>query len=208
MYSELILFIIIFVTIYFLFFNDNRIDYLADNGLTYKIRNEGTEEIKKKKANILSRLDKKSKNIVKYMFDNKLPTEDIANKTNSRFSNSVIGETPSGDKSAAYTQNKGNIYICLITNDKFNDENDAFFVILHELAHVMSDSYGHGDEFKKNFDFIVKLAVKLNLWKPKKYEEDNTDYCGVIVTSSPCMGDTCNKENLDHFYKESLLDYK
>ena len=208
MYSELILIILIILTIYFIFFNDNRIDYLADNGLTYKIRNEGSEEIKKKKANILSRLDEKSKKIVKHMFDNKLPTEDIANKTNSRFSNSVIGETPPGDKSAAYTQNKGNIYICLITNDKFNDENDAFFVILHELAHVMSDSYGHGEEFKKNFDFIVKLAVKLNLWKPKKYEEDNTDYCGVIVTSSPCMGDTCSKENLDHFYKESLLDYK
>lgn len=208
MYSELILIILIFLIIYFIFFNDNRIDYLADNGLTYKIRNEGTEEIKNKKANILSRLDEKSKKIVKHMFDNKLPTEDIANKTNSRFSNSVIGETPSGDKSAAYTQNKGNIYICLITNDKFNDENDAFFVILHELAHVMSDSYGHGEEFKKNFDFIVKLAVKLNLWKPKKYEEDNTDYCGVVVTSSPCMGDTCSKENLDHFYKESLLDYK
>ena len=208
MYSELILFIIIFVTIYFLFFNDSRIDYLADNGLTYKIKNEGSDEIKKKKANILSRLDEKAKKIVKHMYDNKLPIEDIAIKTYNRFSNSKIGETPHGDKSAAYTQNKGNIFICLLTNNKFNDENDAFFVILHELAHVMSDSYGHGDEFKKNFDFIVKLAVKLDLWKPKKYEEDNTDYCGVVVTSSPCMGDTCSKDNLDHFYKESLLDYK
>jgi hypothetical protein len=71
----------------------------------------------------------------------------------------------------------------------------------------MSNSYGHGEEFKTNFNFIVKLAVKLGLWKDPKYEERSVDYCGVEVTNSPCSGDKCNSNTLDYYYKESLLDY-
>jgi hypothetical protein len=72
----------------------------------------------------------------------------------------------------------------------------------------MSDSFGHGEEFKKNFNFIVLLAVKEKLWKDPRYEEKNIDYCGTTVTTSPCSGDTCNVNTLDAYYKETLLDYK
>ena len=120
-----------------------------------------------------------------------------------------IGELPNGEKDgAAYTKGKGHIYICCITKGKLNDENDTFFVCLHELAHVMSNSYGHGEEFKTNFNFIVKLAVKLGLWKDPKYEEKSVDYCGVQVTTSPCSYGSCEKNSLDYYFKESLLDYK
>jgi len=98
--------------------------------------------------------------------------------------------------------------LCLITKGKLNDENDAFFVILHELAHVMSDTYGHGDEFKKNFNFIIKLAIKLKLWKDKNYNIEPVDYCGIKVTSSPCTTGECKDTTLEHYYKESLLSYK
>ena len=141
--------------------------------------------------------------------ENKLPNKQIADLTYDRFKNCKIGETPNGEKSgAAYTINKTSMYLCLITKGKFNNENDAYFVILHELAHVMSNSYGHGDEFKQNFRFIVQLAVKLELWKPANYEKEPVDYCGVTVTTSPCVNGICNKDKLEHYYKESLLDYK
>jgi len=208
MYSEFIFIFIIIIVVYLLYFKDNRIEWEAFNGKKYKIRDANNKEINQKKTDMLARLDEKARTIIKYMHDNQLPNRDIANLTSSRFKNSPIGEIPNGDNSAAYTTNKGPIYICLITKGKFNNENDAFFVILHELAHVMSNSYGHGQEFKTNFNFIVKLAVKLDLWKDQKYENKAIDYCGVNVTNSPCTGDHCEKDTLEQYYKESLMDYK
>ena len=107
-----------------------------------------------------------------------------------------------------FTINKGPINLCIFKDGKFNDKNDAFFVILHELAHIMSNSFGHGDEFKQNFNFIVKLAVKLDLWKDREYEKKPEEYCGVKITTSPCDNETCKNENLEYYFKESLLDYK
>ena len=206
MYQEFFLIFIILTVFYYLYINDSRIYWEAFDGNKYKLRNENSE-LNQKKADFLGRINKKARYIVKYMYDNNLPNKEIASRTYNRFKKSEIGETPNGDKSAAYTINKGHIYLCIITNGKFNDENDAFFVILHELAHVMSNSYGHGDEFKTNFNFIVKLAVKLELWKDPKYEEKAREYCGVKVTNGPCNGDQCSKDNLEYYYKESLLDY-
>jgi len=208
MYQEIFLILIIITVIYFMFLNDSRIEWEAFNGVKYKIKNDN-KELNQIKADFLARIDIKARKIVKHMNDNNLPTKEIASRTHNRFKNSNIGETPQGEKSgAAFTINKGDIYICCITKGKLNDENDTFFVCLHELAHVMSNSYGHGEEFKTNFNFIVKLAVKLGLWKDPKYEEKPVDYCGVQVTTSPCSGDLCNKNSLDYYFKESLLDYK
>ena len=208
MYKEFIIILIVFFVIYFLYLNDSRIEWEAYNGVKYKIKDENNKNLNQQKTDLLAKIDTKARTIVKNMHENNLPSKQIANRTYDRFKNSKIGETPHGDNSAAYTLNKGDIYICCLTNGKLNDENDAFFVILHELAHVMSNSYGHGDEFKTNFNFIVKLAVKLKLWTPAKYEEKPVNYCGVNVTTDPCDGDTCNSNNLDYYFKESLMDYK
>lgn len=208
MYQELILILIVLTVIYFMFFNDSRIEWEAFNGVKYKIKNDN-KELNQIKADFLAKLDDKARKIVKHMKDNELPTKEISTRTDIRYKG--VGETPQGEKSgAAYTINKGQggIYICCITKGKLNDLNDSFFVLLHELAHLMSNSYGHGEEFKTNFNFIVKLAVKLGLWKDPKYEEKSVDYCGVEVTTSPCSHGACDKNSLDYYFKESLLDYK
>tara|TARA_B110001450_G_C17469217_1_gene419458 strand:+ start:70 stop:708 length:639 start_codon:yes stop_codon:yes gene_type:complete len=209
MYTEIVLIIIITcLVVQILFKKDNRIEWESFNGKKYFIKNSNDKDINQKKADILGRLDDKSHKIVNYMHDNKVPSPNIANRTHRRFNSSSISEVPDGDKSAAYTVNKGNVYICLITNNKFNNENDSYFVILHELAHVMSKTYGHGEEFQRHFNFIVKLAVQLNLWTDPKYENRNIDYCGVTITTSPCSGGNCDDIELDEFYNEKLIEDK
>lgn len=214
MYKEFILFLIIFIVIYFFFIYDSRIDWKADNGEVYKIMDSNDPNINKKKANMLATINKDAQKVVELMHNEQVPTPNIANKTRNRFhKNFKIKETPRGEESgAAYTTNKGGINgemsVCLMTKGKLNNLNDTFFVILHELAHVMSDSYGHGPEFKQNFNFIIAFAVKNNLWKDPKYENREVDYCGVTITNSPCSNGNCNKNELDNFYKDSLLDYK
>jgi hypothetical protein len=213
MYQECFLVVLVLVVVYLLYFNDTRILCEAFDGKKYKVVNVNNK-INKEKADYLARIYSKAKKTVQHMYDNKLPTKEIANRTMERFNNCEFGETSNGEKSAAYTIGKGygGMRLCIMVNGKFNNENDAFFVVLHELAHVMSVSYGHNDEFKQNFNFIVKLAVKLDLWKPAEYEKEARDYCGTLVTNSPCSGSNgeneCTKDNLEFFYKESLLDYK
>lgn len=208
MYKEIILILLIITIIYFVYVYDSRIDFLADDGKKYKIFDTKNNELNKKKANMLSSLNKKAHKIINYMYDNKLPSKEIADISKKRFMNCIIGEILEKE-GGGYTINKGSkMGICLVTKGKFNDENDAYFVILHELAHVMSNSYGHGDEFKLNFNFIVKLAIKLKLWKSKNYNVEPVDYCGIKVTTTPCTDGSCTKDNLDYYFKESLLAYK
>ena len=214
MYQECFLIVFVLVVVYLLYFNDTRIFCEAFDGKKYKIRDEKDKKLNREKADYLARIHDKAQKVVKHMYDNKLPTKEIADRTMERFSKCNFGETPKNENGAAYTIGKGygGMHLCVHKNGKFNDENDAFFVVLHELAHVMSVSYGHNDEFKQNFNFIVKLAVKLDLWKPAKYEKEAIYYCGTLVTNSPCSGSNgdneCTKNNLEYFYKESLLDYK
>ena len=69
--------------------------------------------------------------------------------------------------------------------EKLIELNTIFFVVLHELAHIMTQSVGHTDEFWKNFKFILKNAVKLNIYKEIDYSKYPKKYCGIEVTDSP-----------------------
>lgn len=205
MYEEFILILLfIFIIYYLLAGTDNRIDYLADNGETYKVR-PSSDILMKEKANLLAGMNIKTVQLINDLYKQQLPNSQISNITYQRCENIKINECPDG--SAGYTINKGQIIcVCCEKNGKIVDETEAFFVVLHELAHVMSNEYGHGEEFQKNFDFITKFAVKNNLWKQKDYSKDNTDICGVNVTSGPCDNGACSKNSLEKYFNESLLD--
>jgi hypothetical protein len=125
---------------------------------------------------------------VDYCYKNNLPTDVDASRMYYRFKNTQISETATGETSAAYVVNKGQeLRVCL--NDE--NENDTMFVLLHELAHIMSQSYGHNEEFKKNMDFLVKEAVKLQLYTPIDYTKLPINYCGVTISSTPCHNNKC-----------------
>ena len=63
------------------------------------------------------------------------------------------------------------------------DENTLFFVLLHEIAHIMTISVGHEPEFWNNFKFLLAHAISF------KYEYDNYEdpkkYCGSFIDNSP-----------------------
>jgi hypothetical protein len=59
------------------------------------------------------------------------------------------------------------------------------FVLIHELAHVMSESEGHNDEFMKNFKFLLKETEEGGLYIPIDYSNNPIVYCGVKVTNNP-----------------------
>ena len=70
-----------------------------------------------------------------------------------------------------YNTNKGyEIGLCLD-----GDPNEIFHVLLHELAHSVSTTYSHDDQFWKNFNDLKKMGQKQNIYTPISKK---TEFCG------------------------------
>ena len=106
-----------------------------------------------------------------------------------RFNSDNITESSPTEKYTSYSVNKGEkIVFCLRSRDeqqKLVDENVMMFVALHELAHIMTKSVGHTDEYWDNFRYLLKKAIKLGLYKEVNFEKNPVDYCGTKITNSP-----------------------
>jgi predicted metal-dependent hydrolase len=93
------------------------------------------------------------------------------------------------DDGTSYTINKGEeIHLCLRekNNEKvLHDINTIMFVLLHELAHIMSDTIGHNKEFRDNFIILLEEAHKLDLYNTINYSKYPKSYCGLKINSSP-----------------------
>jgi predicted metal-dependent hydrolase len=98
-------------------------------------------------------------------------------------------ESDSNSKHTSYSINKGEkVVICLRSKDEKKeliDPNTIMFVTLHELSHIMTKSVGHTDEFWDNFRFILKEAVKNNIYNCVDYKRNPQKYCGIEVTDNP-----------------------
>lgn len=174
-----------------MFFADIHIP-IKVNGQTFKLRPDN-EEALLEKANILFEVKRKLTILVDYMQDNAVPTKQDANRLWDRFKDTEIRETGWLETSTAYTLNKGwQIRLCLDkSNNTTYNTNAIMFVALHELAHVLSISYGHNDEFKDNMELIVKTATKLGLYNPVDYSINPIVYCGTKITNTPCSNGRC-----------------
>lgn len=174
------------------FFIDNVAPFVSNmDGKNYDVRSVGTIQNRQTAANYLAQINKKINELVNHMYINKLPDSDTANRLYDRWSKCQLKETNSSESSAAYTLNKSTeIRLCIRdAQGNFEDINTSMFVILHELAHVMSVSYGHGEEFKNNFSYITHLASSLGIYKPELFQLSPKTYCGVSITSTPCSTD-------------------
>ena len=91
--------------------------------------------------------------------------------------------------STSYSENKGEkIVVCL--RDKkapypLADENTVMFVVLHEMAHLMTTSTGHTPEFWANFRRMLQDAIGAGVYTNVNYARTPTQYCGMTITDSP-----------------------
>jgi len=75
-----------------------------------------------------------------------------------------------------YTEDKEKIVLCTDKNQKVYDINLLTYVLLHEIAHMMCDEYGHTQKFIKIFMGLLKQATDLGLYDPKMPLKDK-EYC-------------------------------
>ena len=106
-----------------------------------------------------------------------------------RFNSENITESSPNEKYTSYSVNKGEkIVFCLRSRDekqKLVDENVMMFVALHELAHIMTKSVGHTEEFWNNFRYLLKKAIKIGVYNDVDFESKPVNYCGTKITNSP-----------------------
>lgn len=141
---------------------------------------------------MLTRLINNTDKIVSHL-KKKFPKDPRTERLASRWT-SELRIMSSRQKQAAKTIDKSQIYICLKgPSGKLYDANTAQFVLLHELAHMASKKYGHGEEFWINMNFLIYVAVKEGVYKYEKYESFPVNYCGQDITSNPYTD--CHENN-------------
>ena len=63
--------------------------------------------------------------------------------------------------------------------------NTLTFVAIHELAHIMTLSVGHKQEFWENFKFLLEGAKELGVYEPEDYKKKPAEYCSMMINDNP-----------------------
>jgi hypothetical protein len=100
-----------------------------------------------------------------------------------------IESTPDSELTS-YSVNKGeSVHLCLRQREKEDEtlvqENIIMFVAIHEMAHMLTKSIGHGEDFWNNFGWILKEAESINLYQTQDFKAHPVKYCGMSITDQP-----------------------
>lgn len=111
-----------------------------------------------------------------------------------------LESTPDAEHTS-YSVNKGEkVHFCLRQRDGTNrlvDENIMMFVALHEMAHMITKSIGHDQDFWNNFGWLLREAESRNLYTPTNFKSQPVPYCGVMITDAPKYNAARDQEGTD-----------
>ena len=187
--NSLYLFIIIFISVCGYTYYEgmsNEVTYVKSDidQREYLVRNV---DDKQEAADLLARMRINIDKLLKYLqekFDS-----DPVKRLIKKYDPNNITESSSKSKYTSYSVNKGEkIVLCIRSRDdsaKLTDLNTITFVALHELAHVMTVSIGHTEEFWSNFRFLLNKAIDIDIYKKVDYSKHPKKYCGITITDSP-----------------------
>ena len=155
------------------------------DGKRYCVRERMTMELA---ANLLASVTQKLKDLVIYCAK-KFPDNEKVQRMVQKFNPTKISETLPTSEYTAYSENKGQkLAFCLNkekNGSKLIDINTLTFVAIHELAHIMTLSEGHKQEFWQNFKFLLEQAKAANIYDPVNYKKNPESYCGMDITDNP-----------------------
>jgi len=181
--QENIINIIIFISVAYIVW----INYGKKKLITIKLSNGETHSVrdmpdKKQAAKVMDEIKRRLKLLSTSVkdIDNGLLTE--------RFKTTEIRETDLTESGTSYSVDKGKeLSICLRNKDtkEIHQINILMFVCIHEMAHLMSKSYGHNAEFNKNFKILLEKAISLGIYSNKDYSKENVEYCGMTIDNNP-----------------------
>ena len=104
------------------------------------------------------------------------PTEEQADAERAaalkRLEKCDIAETTQDD--GTHTINKKTVFFC---DPEYKDENTVAHVWIHEFAHVLNPTIGHGHDWQYTFDMLQQIATRQGWFKNYQKLKLN-NYCG------------------------------
>jgi PDZ domain-containing secreted protein len=99
-----------------------------------------------------------------------------------------VSESGRRDIYTSYSVNKGEkIVLCLRSRDTTNeleDKNIIMYVVIHELAHLMTRDVGHTAQFWENNKLLLKEAINVGIYTRVDFDNSPAKYCGIKITTS------------------------
>lgn len=141
-------------------------------------------------ADIMASLNKSVQTFIKQL-SKEYPNDDRVQRLLYKYNPKNFGEgTPlNKNNETSYSIDKGReLVVCLREKrnpSRFHNKNTVMFVMVHELAHIASKTYGHNSEFNTNFRWLLKNAIKYNHYKFVDYKLQPVNYCGLEITDTP-----------------------
>lgn len=150
----------------------------ASDGRTYKV---GRVEAGKA-AELLADINRR----IAVLFD-ALRNESKLQRLTLKYKPEHIQEAPLDGEAndTSFSVNKRCIYLCLRSKADprhFYPINLIMYVVLHELAHVTSETYGHNSEFSDNFTLLKNTAQRIGIFDPTVHSTSQ-EYCGMTIHS-------------------------
>ena len=186
----MMIFIIIFFVILVILkrkYSTHNISVEIDNGKKYYVNKTSDKELAKQKAELLHKINKKIKELINLLKQSEYKDDENVKKLFTNWSG-YLEELDSLEdpKSFAYNVNKGEqISICLVNKktNELNQFNEIIYVVLHELAHMMTEDYSHNAEFWEQFAFLVDFSDKHNIYEKIDYSKNPQPFCHASLNS-------------------------
>ena len=145
---------------------------------------------------IRNRIDKLMNHLkTKYNIDSTNHNEYINKRVQQLFgnynNNSVFEISPlNAEGVTSYSDNKTSLILCMRKKEgknKLHDINTMMFVVVHELAHIMNNRWGHikSSKFWELFKFMLINAIEIGIYEPVNYALHPIVYCGLKITYNP-----------------------
>jgi len=152
---------------------------------TYLVRND---DRKQESADYMAKIHKNINVLYESCITN-YPTDIRIKRLIRNYNPNNISESMKSSVYTSYSVNKGQkLVICIKEKDieeTLIDLNTIMFVVIHELAHIITKSIGHTDEFWENMKFLLKISIKLGIYQEVDYKNKPEKYCGITITDTP-----------------------
>jgi len=158
------------------------------DGNTYQVRDMSD---KQEAADLLARVRQRMQKLYNYLiatYPEKLQVKQL--RQNFKPDPSRISESTPDAEHTSYSVNKGeSVHLCLRqrqgNNESLVKENVMTFVALHEMAHMITTTIGHGPDFWNNFGWLLKISEEQGIYTYEDFSAHPVSYCGVKITDSP-----------------------
>lgn len=155
----------------------------------YLVRND---ERKQESADYMAKIKKNIYILIEHLKTNYANDERIF-LLQKKYNPDSISESMKSSLYTSYSVNKGEkLVICIKEKDAEEtliDMNTVMFVVIHEIAHIITVSIGHTKEFWNNMKFLLENAITLGIYTNKNYKQNPQKYCGIMITDSPVNND-------------------